>query len=107
MVTPLKKLSYIGILILFFLSCSKNDSPSPTVTPVTPVTPVVPLKDCKIIAADVVTMNGDTSERFSFQYNSDGKISASQVVGAYPYTVSYSYNGKTIYRSVAAGINSS
>jgi len=40
MTTPLKRLTYIGILILFFLSCSKNDSHAPVVTPVNPVVSV-------------------------------------------------------------------
>jgi YD repeat-containing protein len=104
MITPLKRLTYIGILILFFLSCSKNNSPAPVVTP---VTPVVPVKDCKIIAASVVTVNGDTITKYTFKYNSDGKLSGSLFIGGYIDTISYSYNGKIIYRSVAAGTNSS
>ncbi|MDP9041736.1 MAG: hypothetical protein M3N30_07120 [Bacteroidota bacterium] len=92
-----KTVSYLGVLILFFLACSKNGSP---------VAPVVPSKTCNIIAATLVLANGNIADKYTFQYDSANRLIASQD-SAQSYSVSYSYSGKTIYRAVAAGIYSS
>ncbi|HLA58182.1 MAG TPA: hypothetical protein VK622_05460 [Puia sp.] len=93
-----------GIFLLYMFSCSKNS----TITPNTPPTPVVPVVNCKITNASVVSGTGVTIGNYSYQYNSDGTLAGSlYAAGIYSDTVSYKYNGKLIYRSVAAGINSS
>lgn len=109
MTLSFKKAFSFSVLILFFFSCSKNDSTPESVPapPVTPTNPVAPAKVCKILAAAEVGGNGDTVAKYTYQYNSDSKLRGSLYTGSYSDTVSYSYSGKTIYRSVAAGINSS
>ncbi|HEY4966956.1 MAG TPA: hypothetical protein VII28_11170, partial [Puia sp.] len=92
------KRMYLGIFLLYMLSCSKNNS-------TTPNTPVV---NCKITAASLVSGTGVHVGDYTFQYNTDGTLAGSlYAAGIYSDTVSYKYNGKLIYRSVAAGINSS
>jgi len=89
---------YLGIFLLYMLSCSKNNS-------TTPNTPVV---NCKITAASLVSGTGVHVGDYTFQYNTDGTLAGSlYAAGIYSDTVSYKYNGKLIYRSVAAGVNSS
>jgi hypothetical protein len=97
MPSRLKTVSYLGILILFFLACSKSGSP---------VAPVVPAKVCNIIAASLVLANGTIADKYTFQYDTANRLIASQD-SAQSYSVSYSYSGKIIYRAVAAGIYSS
>lgn len=92
------KRRYSGIFLFFMLSCSKNNTDPP----------VTPVSNCKIMAASVVTGSGLTLGNYSFQYNTDGTLAGSlYAAGIYSDTVSYKYNGKLIYRSVAAGTNSS
>jgi chitodextrinase len=98
MINSFTKVTSFGLLILSFVSCSKNDPAPPIVTPV---------KNCKIIAASEVSGTGANIAKYSFTYNSDGKLAGSLYEGSYNDTISYTYNGNTIYRSVAAGINSS
>jgi hypothetical protein len=104
------KYIFLGSLLLAFISCAKNAQPPltpPPVTPVTPPTPVVTATNCKITGAYVVA-NGDTSNAYTFTYYDDGRMKTClNSAGIYSDTVSFTYNGKTIYRSVAAGINSS
>ena len=88
---------FSAILILTLISCSKSDK-TPGGTAV---------KNCKIIAASIVSGTGANLGTYTFQYNSDGKLTGSLSKGAYTDTVSYSYSGNMIFRSVAAGPNSS
>ena len=88
------------MVILYMLSCSKNNSSS--------TTPVTPGANCKITAASLVSGTGAAIGNYSFQYNTNGTLSGYlYAAGIYSDTVSYKYNNKLIYRSVAAGINSS
>jgi len=85
------KNTYPFILILFFLSCSRNNKP--------------PVKNCRIIAA--TTASGPSTATFTFEYKADGKLSRFVYKGSYTDTVTYSYSGNKVYRAVAAGIYSS
>jgi YD repeat-containing protein len=93
----LLKRIYLSIFLLYMLSCSKNNSDSTN-------TPVV---NCQIIAASLVLGTGASAGNYTFHYNTDGTLAGSLFMGPYTDTISYTYNGKLIYRSVAAGINSS
>jgi hypothetical protein len=102
------KKNYLLLFLICSLSCSKTETPPPIIPPpVVPVVPVVAVVNCKITAAAVVSSTGDTARLYTYQYNTDGTLSQSTQFGMYGYTASYTYNGKLIYRSVAAGINSS
>jgi hypothetical protein len=85
------------ILCLVLFSCSKTSN-----TP-----PATPVNKCKIIGASEVSSTGIVLGTYTFTYNSDGKPSGSIFSGPYADTVSLRYSGDTIYRAVAAGINSS
>jgi YD repeat-containing protein len=95
MTNRFKKCLSVGIFILILVSCSKNSNTAP----------VIPVNNCKIIAASIVS--GTTTANYTFAYNSDGKLSGSVYAGAYGDTITYTYNGNTIYRSVAAGAHPS
>lgn len=93
---------FLVIFLLHVLSCSKNNTTTTNTPPVTPVA------NCKITAASLVSGTGVQIGDYTFQYNTDGTLAGSlYAAGIYSDTVSYKYNGKLIYRSVAAGINSS
>ena len=91
------KLIYLSLFLIYLLSCSKNNS-SPAPTPGT---------NCKITAASIVSGGGVNLGKYSFRYNTDGSLAGSTFTGVYTDTVSYKYSGNLIYRSVAAGANSS
>ena len=105
----LKKFLYTGLSILLFYACSKNADPKPVTPPsIADSIPVIAaVKDCKIIYAAAVTSAGDTGDRSYFKYDDAGRLIRSIYQGSYADTVYYSYNGNMIYRSVAAGVNSS
>ncbi len=109
MFSLLKKFLYTGLTILLFYACSKNADPNPVTPPsVTDSIPVIAaVKDCRILYAVSVTATGDTGDRRYFQYDAAGKLTRFIFQGGYADTVYFSYNGNTIYRSVAAGVNSS
>lgn len=100
----------LGISILLFYACSKNENPKPIMPPpVVDSIPVVKAKECNLIYAVSVTAAGDTGNRNYFQYNANGKLTRNILVlnDGFADTVFYSYNGSTIYRSEAAGASSS
>ena len=101
MKTMFKIQYYFSVIFLIsFISCSKTNKTTPA-----PVIP--PVKNCKIIAASLVSGTVDTVGKYTFTYDSAGRLSGSLYRSTYSDTVSYSYIGNRIFRSVAAGANSS
>lgn len=81
------KKTYPVLLLLVFLSCSRNNTPAG--------------KNCRVISETI--NDGTTVIKLKYEYNSDGKLSRSLRTGGYDDTVTYSYSGNKIFREGASG----
>jgi len=79
--------TYSVVLVLAFVSCSRTGTP--------------PGKNCKIITATI--NSGATVGKYTYEYNSDDKLSRTLLSGDSYDTVTYSYSGNKIFRAHGTG----